>query len=94
MVLTLDGNSEHIAHPWRKTDPSSNDFKFFDCCRSKPIPYTDQIREIAPYAPAIDLPSDISTIIYEDFFCMNILGFSWLLNRTKALLCIFDDLRH
>ena len=42
MVIILDGNSEHVAHAWRKSHSG-------DCSRSNQPSLTDQKTEIDPY---------------------------------------------
>ena len=66
MVLLLDGNTEHVAHAsWRwiglfgeKKNP------IWHCSWSNQMPWTDQIRQIAPdaCAPISELPYNISTM--------------------------------
>ena len=50
IVLILDGNSEHVAHAWRKIGIFGKKNMICDGSRSKQMPYTDQITKIAPYA--------------------------------------------
>ena len=59
MVLILDGNSEHVAHVWRKEKRLTLHFNF---CRSKQIPCTIKWH-ISIYTCSLisGLPSEIST---------------------------------
>ena len=49
MVLILDGNSEHVAHAWRIMVFSEKKKTICDYSRSKQMPKTEQITEIAPH---------------------------------------------
>ena len=63
-LLILDGGSEHVAQAWRKTElfPKKKK-KICDFCRSKQMPYKDQITEITTYDENIsELPLNISII--------------------------------
>ena len=48
MILILDGNSENVAHAWRKVDRFGEEKSIGDFSRSYQMSYTDQIIEIAP----------------------------------------------
>ena len=41
-ILVLDGNSEHVAHVWRKKNILKIDFKFASAVDKKQMPTTDQ----------------------------------------------------
>ena len=45
----LDGNSEHVAHPYRKIGLSGEQILKSNCSLSKQMPDIDEITEIAPY---------------------------------------------
>ena len=49
MVLISVGNSEHVAHAWRKIDLFGEKNPNCDVSRSNQIPYSDQITEIDLY---------------------------------------------
>ena len=50
MVVILDGNSEHVAPSWRKTDHFwDKENPICDCSRSNQLPSTGQITETSPY---------------------------------------------
>ena len=50
MTLMLDGNSEHVAHAWKKIDLSGEKkIRFVTALNYNQMPYTDQITEIALY---------------------------------------------
>ena len=62
-VLRSDGNSEHVAHPWRRTGHFGKKIKYvtgldlFKCLKQIKLQ-----RLILTYAPDYELPSNISTV--------------------------------
>ena len=49
MVLILNGDSEHVAHTWRKVVFSGEKNSVCDSSRIDQMPLTDHIKDIAPY---------------------------------------------
>ena len=57
MVLVLDGNLEHVAHMWRRTEVCyENEFRIGYCCLSKLVPDFTLI-----CTPVLELTPNIST---------------------------------
>ena len=74
MVLTLDGNSEHVAHAWKKwVFPKRHKIRFVTTLNLiKCLKHIKKQRLRLTCAPISDLPSNISTML-GTFFWVSLL---------------------